>query len=872
MREPQDASLSAGPADAPVDDSKQEVRLALVLNGGVSLAVWMAGVTHELDLLRRASRRKDGGEGLDDRERKVFDIWRQVAVRASSRVVIDTVAGTSAGGLNGMLLATALGRRANLPKLRQVWEESASLDELLAPPSRQSLLDGDYFAGKIKEELGRISDGDGPDEPVSLFMTATALDGRSRSYSDAFGSEFHVRDHRRVYHFQHDRYGEAYRKDGNGAWEFVKDVRADFALTNNAALAQAARASAGFPVAFAPVSEQPMMGHREQPSPVFDDPASCVVDGGVLNNAPFGPVLEWITKRRLNKPVRRIVVYVVPSAGQRLQEKIGHATCSDISFLTTALSAVQYPREADFRTGTQDLSSRLGSSIRDTQQELFERIQRETLPDTPEHEVYGETLRDHVCASAAKLLDEYRLSRAGAVLWETRKRLADAGTVTSLVAMPEADTDTLTKVLTTEPNWSPRYRTEKELTDPNLEQWSWGLIPAQRLCEILSHHLHQRLTHHKVADKKAQRAALIAGASDVSRQLRRAIAVTEAVREELLLRHHPGALFSDCYLSDLIHQVFIDLDVPAQIGAIVRQASDSYARALREAELIAQRDEEATAAQAVRDCLAVEVLTGVYAPPPKVIESPTPAFEFLRLGPDTISRLFHEDRFADLGDRKLYGIRFQHFGAFVDKEWRRSDFAWGRLDAAHNLLSVLASDVIADADELRALQVRLQEAILHAEAPEESEHSPRQWMEDHLNRLKGTDRELLQTKEGKDSLKGAIKSVLRLLSGPRDGAAPGPSGAAARTWGKVLHISRPAIAKEKSELERGDKRWVRWLTWYVRRRTWRTYDAVFEQEGRDVREIPWAFRTALRRTAVGLPVLLVLLGVGIGTVIGTVLW
>lgn len=32
-----------------------EIRIALVLNGGVSLAVWMGGVTHELDLIRRAS-------------------------------------------------------------------------------------------------------------------------------------------------------------------------------------------------------------------------------------------------------------------------------------------------------------------------------------------------------------------------------------------------------------------------------------------------------------------------------------------------------------------------------------------------------------------------------------------------------------------------------------------------------------------------------------------------------------------------------------------------------------------------------------------------------------------------------------------------
>ena len=35
--------------------SVREVRLALVLNGGVSLAIWIGGVVSEIDGLRRAS-------------------------------------------------------------------------------------------------------------------------------------------------------------------------------------------------------------------------------------------------------------------------------------------------------------------------------------------------------------------------------------------------------------------------------------------------------------------------------------------------------------------------------------------------------------------------------------------------------------------------------------------------------------------------------------------------------------------------------------------------------------------------------------------------------------------------------------------------
>ena len=37
------------------DELRREVRLALVLNGGVSLAIWIGGVTKEIDELRLSS-------------------------------------------------------------------------------------------------------------------------------------------------------------------------------------------------------------------------------------------------------------------------------------------------------------------------------------------------------------------------------------------------------------------------------------------------------------------------------------------------------------------------------------------------------------------------------------------------------------------------------------------------------------------------------------------------------------------------------------------------------------------------------------------------------------------------------------------------
>lgn len=75
--------------DALDDSATQDVRVAVLLNGGVSLAVWMSGVTLELHDAALASR------GLGER-----GTYHDVLTLLHATLRVDVIAGTSAGGIN----------------------------------------------------------------------------------------------------------------------------------------------------------------------------------------------------------------------------------------------------------------------------------------------------------------------------------------------------------------------------------------------------------------------------------------------------------------------------------------------------------------------------------------------------------------------------------------------------------------------------------------------------------------------------------------------------------------------------------------------------------------------------------------------------
>ena len=90
---------------------QKELRIALVCYGGVSLAVYMHGVTKEVWQLARASRALHAGETFLTGSESVYcELLRHIEETQGVvlRVLPDILTGASAGGINAVFLAEAI--------------------------------------------------------------------------------------------------------------------------------------------------------------------------------------------------------------------------------------------------------------------------------------------------------------------------------------------------------------------------------------------------------------------------------------------------------------------------------------------------------------------------------------------------------------------------------------------------------------------------------------------------------------------------------------------------------------------------------------------------------------------------------------------
>lgn len=131
---------------------QKELRIALVCYGGVSLAVYMHGVTRELWQLARASRDYHSGQTARDGVHAVYldllsSIEQQSGVRL--RIIPDIMSGASAGGTNVVFLAQAIHSGQSIEPLTDLWLEVADVEVLTDPEAKIRWTGGKIWAQPI---------------------------------------------------------------------------------------------------------------------------------------------------------------------------------------------------------------------------------------------------------------------------------------------------------------------------------------------------------------------------------------------------------------------------------------------------------------------------------------------------------------------------------------------------------------------------------------------------------------------------------------------------------------------------------------------------------------------------------------------------
>ncbi len=392
----------------------KELRLALVCYGGISLAVYMHGITKEIWRLARASRGARDGDPPNGGSEGVYrallqEIQEITGVRL--RILVDIVAGASAGGINAVFLAQAIATGQSLDPLTELWMEHADVEALLDPgnaPShrlakiwaipiawvlshRGKTIDRTVEVGtrdEVRRKLERfvrwrwfeppfggkqllhtilnaldamarspagkrlLPEG----QPLDLFVTVTDFRGYDERLRLNSPPEVMEKEHRMVFSFS---------DHGSEAEGFAHPVE----------LAFAARATSSFPGAFPPATVKELdeaIAERKIFWPRRDTFLECalprqwaanraegavLIDGSVLANAPFSPAIEALRERPARRQVDRRFVFIDPFPNFRF-DFYGSARDKPGFFETIIGSLSELPREQPIRDNLEAIARR----------------------------------------------------------------------------------------------------------------------------------------------------------------------------------------------------------------------------------------------------------------------------------------------------------------------------------------------------------------------------------------------------------------------------------------------------------------------------------------------------------------------------------
>jgi patatin-related protein len=727
----------------PLLELEQEVRFAVVMYGGVSLAIYINGVAQELFRLVRATaperpyarmmqdaeaeRRAyfadeespDPRPKLSGSERVYRELGQWLGIGGASepaagatppplrtRFVVDIISGTSAGGINGVFLAKAIANQQEFDVSAGLWLEAAQLDSLLRGekswegieprPDREpeSLLNGYRLYAKARQALDKMAQSEpvqipGDDfrpayaEQLDLAVTATDLAGLSmpvRLRPDHFVYE---QVHRKVFRFEYGT-AEATGEDHN-----------DFGADGDLMLGFAARATSSFPFAFEPVRladlEAIEPASREQADPKtwmgeYREPAKVFfADGGYLDNKPFSYATDALRRRRADVPVVRRLLYIEPDpASPAAREPAERKRPDPYQNLGDMFSL---PRFEPIRQDIEAVAGRNGAVMRLRRIEALaeEAIDRDdAAPSGPAYTAYRSLRERDVLDQLAELAADVSgigEKQASAL----RQALGDAAGRTVIDDLGALDSGFHQRRLSfLQDRVNELLRGDARPADTARRLGIAGAPGEDSPAGELPEHRAKALRRVKLELNAAYQ------------ELRRALRAPKARKVDAVLDGEQRGRF------DRVH------------AAAATAAADpgeylSAVRAYLEPPLRAVRRDVARALASPRLEDWMRELLGEYAEQFESVDmivlplaypdlGEVNAVEIWRVSPRDAPEIAPAT-LADDPVSKLAGIGVRHFAAFFDRSWRVNDIMWGRLDGAETIVDAILA---GDSAELRA--------------------------------------------------------------------------------------------------------------------------------------------------------------------------
>ncbi|MXO90243.1 patatin-like protein [Pontixanthobacter aquaemixtae] len=351
---------------------QKELRIALVCYGGVSLAVYMHGVTKEIWKLARASR---AFHSFEPRAEGVQGVYRDLfhAIEKEQgltlRVLPDILTGASAGGINAVFLAQAIHSGQSLEPLTDLWLEMADVDQLVDPDARPMWRFAKFWAqpfaswilkrpgnavsesvapetrAEVRRKVSHLVRGrwfeppfSGPGFSKLLFNALKAMEKAPLEQPllpaghpvDLLVTATDFRGHLELLRLNSPPIVEESEHRMPVSFACKTPDKPGANLSNLLELTLAARATASFPGAFPPLkldeidslaewagadwSTREQFLQRIMPVHMREGETANVslIDGSVLVNAPFGGAMDALKGRPAQREVDRRFVYIDP--------------------------------------------------------------------------------------------------------------------------------------------------------------------------------------------------------------------------------------------------------------------------------------------------------------------------------------------------------------------------------------------------------------------------------------------------------------------------------------------------------------------------------------------------------------------------------